>query len=98
MRIFILCALLGLCGCRKSAPGVSAEPALTPCQSNADCQSGWVCLAHECADPREKAVYMAPKTAVTPDKVRRHLEQVQADQDRAVEHIVQQAEGAPSHP
>jgi hypothetical protein len=46
------------------------------CEDNSDCEQGWVCLAGECSNAGSGAVYSDTKHAVTPDKVRKHLDQV----------------------
>jgi len=84
-------ALLLACG--KSKPAAERKP--TTCKQNSDCAEGWVCLARKCADPSGKAVYMDPAHAVTPDKVRDEVEDVQKRHDDDIDERMKKAEQDP---
>ena len=91
MRCLLALALLaplGLGGCHKEPPP-PAEP--KPCHSNDDCTAPQICLAYECTDPRPGAIYTDPGNAVTPDKVKKDVEeklnQEQQQRERKTENV-----------
>jgi len=85
-----LAVLLSVCGCKgKKGSSEDAPAPVTRCASDTDCSAGWVCLDGKCADPGTGAIYGDPANAVTPDKVKRELEQTgqehERDLDRSLE-------------
>ncbi len=79
MKILVtgaLIACLGMAsGCRGKPPAEAGPKKARACNTSDDCETGWVCLANACADMRSKAIYTDTANAVTPDKVKRELEQ-----------------------
>lgn len=97
MRQILIClfALLLLaavaCGDKKKKAEESAEePA---CESNSDCESGMICLAGECASMKGTDIYTNTGSAVTPDKVKRHLDQVQKNAQKRMDNALDEALG-----
>jgi len=84
-------------GCGKSrTAGGDAAPAgaaRRACETDQDCPARWLCLAGACADPSSKAVYTDPKNAVTADKVKKHVEQVNDQHDKAMDDVMKKADG-----
>jgi hypothetical protein len=89
--LLVLAVLLAVSGCRSKGRASEDDrlPSATHCASDSDCAGGWTCLGGECADPRPGAIVSDPASAVTPDKVRRELEQAgqkhENDIDRSLE-------------
>jgi hypothetical protein len=81
----VLVALACIAAC-NGKPKATKDP--KSCRSNEECSPGWVCLAYECADPRAKAIYTAPSNAVTPDKVRRQLEETQKQREAKTDQVL----------
>ena len=78
-------ALICAVGCRKTRPP-AAEPGPTPCRVNEDCAGGWVCLQERCADPSEKGLYTHPADSVTPEKVKKEVEDtLQREHDKTLQ-------------
>ena len=63
------------------------------CAQNSDCAEGLVCLADKCADPSAKALYTDPGNAVTPEKVKQHVEAIGEKARRDLDEAVDPAEG-----
>jgi len=83
--LFVLSAGLSGCGKKKAAEEEVDDDSLT-CETNDDCEAGWVCLAGECANSASGAIYTDPSHAVTPDKVKNQVDQInEASQKRADE-------------
>ena len=64
------------CSNKSSSSDQSAE-----CETADDCRRGWKCANGNCVKP----TYTKPRTAVTPDKVKRELEQVNKDYEKKVD-------------
>ena len=93
MPVFFLALAFGAsatalgCGKDKKAEPTEAEP-LT-CESNQDCEAGWVCLDGECASAASGAIYTDPANAVTPDKVRGEIEKIQENSQKRADEILE---------
>ncbi len=74
--VTLLC-LLSLAACGKDKKTEAQASDVQSCESNDDCEAGWVCLDSECADTSSGAAYTAPGSAVTPDKVRNEVQRIQ---------------------
>ena len=93
MNKLLLLALLALAGCPKSAPEATAGP--KACASSTDCPSGWVCLAKTCAHAAPGAIYTDTSNAVTPDKVKREVEQQLQAHDDKMDNLMKKAAEQP---
>ena len=84
--LLALAAAVPACG-KSKKPAEQAEEgdeSARVCESNDDCEAGWVCLDGECANSASGAIYTDPGNAVTPDKVRGEVERIQQQaQERA---------------
>ena len=85
LRCLILgvAATLVAAGCPRDK--VRGTPAPKVCASSRDCDDGWVCLSGQCADTRKSAAFTHPEQQVTPDKVRREVEQQQEQHMRRID-------------
>lgn len=89
--LLVVLVLVSLASCKgdqkkKAKPG--AQPAR--CSQDADCDSGWVCLAGACTDPSAGAIYTDPSNAVTPDKVKQHVEDTAAQHGKDIDQALEQ--------
>ncbi len=72
------------CGGEKKAPN-SDETTSGRCETNRDCEAPLVCLASECADPR---VHRGGTNMVTPDKMKREVEQINEQAEKRREKVL----------
>lgn len=63
-------------GEKKADPQPGKAKVTEPCTTDGDCVGELVCLAQECTDSSRGAVYGNPRGAVTPDKVKRHVDDI----------------------
>ena len=82
--------LLSACGDKKKA--APEEPEIASCETNADCEQGEVCLANECANAAPGAIYTDTQRAVTPDKVKAHVNQINEKAQKRADDILNEAE------
>lgn len=75
--LMVASASFAACGKDKKSSPSSEEADSLVCESNSDCEQGWVCLDGECANTAAGAAYTDPATAVTADKVKNEVEKVQ---------------------
>jgi len=61
----------------EKPPAVGSEP---ECKLSSDCPKGWTCLSGECVDPTLRGV--STGNAVTPDKVKKHVEDIGKKADK----------------
>lgn len=91
VSVFFLALALGAsalgCGKDKKVEPAEAEP--LACESNQDCEAGWVCLDGECASAASGAIYTDPANAVTPDKVRGEIEKIQENSQKRADEILE---------
>ena len=81
---------LGACGDKKNSV---EEAEAAACESNTDCKQGEVCLAKVCTSAAPGAIYTDPQNAVTPDKVKAHMDMVNKAAEERVDKILDEAEG-----
>jgi hypothetical protein len=86
-RTILLLLFLGACT-KKPAP--PHAPAM--CKENGDCDAPLVCLSGTCTDPRSSAFFLDPKSAVTPDKVKRQVEGIQDQHDKKLEKVIEDSQ------
>jgi hypothetical protein len=79
-------------GCSDKKKSAEEEPKSAACESNADCGQGEVCLAKECAKAAPGAIYTDPQNAVTPDKVKEHMEMINKAAEERMEKALEGAE------
>lgn len=82
--------LLGACSDKKKA--AEEEPEVATCETNADCEQGEVCLANACASAASGAIYTDPHKAVTPDKVRSHVDMINEKAQQRADEILNEVE------
>lgn len=76
------------CGDKKKPAAEEDEIEEPVCESNSDCEAGMVCLAGECASAKGTDIYTNTKSAVTPDKVKRHMEQVNENAQKRADELL----------
>ncbi len=76
--VAIALMVLALCGCKdkKKEPPPEAADTAEECEATADCDHGEICLAGKCAGTSQKTIITDPGNAVTPDKVKREIENI----------------------
>jgi hypothetical protein len=95
LSLLVLCLgvlTFGLLGCSDKKKPAAEEPEVATCETNADCAQGEVCLANECASAAPGAIYTNPSTAVTPAKVKSHVEQVNEKAQKRADDLLEAAE------
>ncbi|MCP4447553.1 MAG: hypothetical protein GY811_19765 [Myxococcales bacterium] len=84
-----LCVSISGCGKNKEADNAGEdESSDLTCESNSDCEPGWVCLEEECANAASGAIYTDTTNAVTPDKVRGQIEKIQEDSNKRADEVL----------
>lgn len=77
------------CGKDKQAKASEEDEEVLVCEETADCEDGWVCLDGECANSASGAIYTDPANAVTPDKVKREIENIQKNAQKRNDEILE---------
>jgi hypothetical protein len=95
-RLSIIALSFGLLsfsfGCSDKKKAAEEEPEIASCETNEDCEQGEVCLAKECASAASGAIYTDPSRAVTPDKVKAHVEMINEQAQKRADDILNEAE------
>lgn len=63
---------VGACGGDKKAADEDDEAAA--CETDDDCEQGFMCMDSECTDTSSKAIYSGKSNNITPAKVKREVE------------------------
>ena len=87
-RLVIIAVSVGLLGACSDKKNPAEEPEIAKCESNEDCEQGEVCLANECASAASGAIYTDPSKAVTPDKVKRHVDMINEQAQKRADEIL----------
>ncbi len=87
-------ASVGACSDKKKAAEEPADegPVEPECETNSDCDQGEVCLAQECANAASGAIYTDTENAVTPGKVKKHMEMINKQAQDRVDKMMEEAE------
>ncbi len=76
-------------GCGKGKKNTKSEEASLVCESDDECEAGWVCLDGECANAASGAIYTDPANSVTPDKVKGQIEKIQENSQKRADEILE---------
>ncbi len=89
LTLSLCVSLFAACGDKKKG---EQEAQAASCESNSDCAQGEVCLAKECAKASPGAIYTDPENAVTPEKVKDHMDMINKAAEERVDAILKEAE------